>query len=468
MYLLDSTLLAELHENGNLKLVSIDPNLHDRVRPNVIDRYHEKLAAAVGNPFRETLFWRLSAERDIRPEAQAAELKIDSNGGGLTSTVAQIINCINHPSHLVEREMLRTLNSIFEPDAKFIQILVQQLDTGAWEILLDEEGKGRIALSHSGSGLKTILLVIACLELAPYIAKTEDLSRFIFAFEELENNLHPALQRRLLNYVRTKAVESHIPVFITTHSSAVIDLFHTNLETQIVHVTHDGKSARARSVATYVDNHGVLDDLDVRASDLLQANGIVWIEGPSDRLYFNRWIDVFTEGRLKEGTHYQCVFYGGRLLAHLSAEAPDPQVAEAIRILNVNRNMIVIMDSDKASRQARVGETKKRILREVSDQGGLAWITKGREVENYLPLDAFQSVFPKVKQPLGEFEDIADYLERVVRKGEGKRFERGKAVYAERFIPGIHRVAISTQLDLEERLKTCVERIDRWNGMRER
>src|SRR5215203_4112555 len=74
---------------------------------------HEKLAAAVGNPFRETLFWRLSAERDIRPEAQAAELKIDSNGGGLTSTVAQIINRINHPSHLVEREMLRTLNSIF-------------------------------------------------------------------------------------------------------------------------------------------------------------------------------------------------------------------------------------------------------------------------------------------------------------------------------------------------------------------
>jgi hypothetical protein len=56
MYLLDSTLLAELHENGNLKLVSIDPNLHDRVRPNVIDRFHEKLAAAVGNPFRETLF----------------------------------------------------------------------------------------------------------------------------------------------------------------------------------------------------------------------------------------------------------------------------------------------------------------------------------------------------------------------------------------------------------------------------
>ena len=33
----------------------------------------------------------------------------------------------------------------------------------------------------------------------------------------------------------------------------------------------------------------MLNDLDVRASDLLQSNGIIWVEGPSDRIYIKRW-----------------------------------------------------------------------------------------------------------------------------------------------------------------------------------
>ena len=76
---------------------------------------------------------------------------------------------------------------------------------------------------------------------------------------------------------------------------------------------------------TYVDNSGVLDDLDVRASDILLANSVIWVEGPSDRLYINRWIELWENGALKEGIHYQCMFYAGRLLAHISAEDPAQQ-----------------------------------------------------------------------------------------------------------------------------------------------
>jgi putative ATP-dependent endonuclease of the OLD family len=212
---------------------------------------------------------------------------------------------------------LDDLNCIFEPDASFTRILVQQLgDEKAinerWEVFLEESEKGRIPLSQSGSGLKTVLLVLIYLYLVPEIEKKE-LSHYLFGFEELENNLHPALQRRLLSYLRKKAVEKGCRFFLTTHSSVAIDLFASDDQAQILHVTHDGKRASVRTVKTYIENCGVLDDLDIRASDLLQSNGIVWVEGPTDRLYFNHWIDVWTDRKLKEGTHYQCVFYGGRL-----------------------------------------------------------------------------------------------------------------------------------------------------------
>ena len=50
-------------------------------------------------------------------------------------------------------------------------------------------------VSHTGSGIKTILLVLVFLYLVPRIER-RTLADYVFGFEELENNLHPALQRR--------------------------------------------------------------------------------------------------------------------------------------------------------------------------------------------------------------------------------------------------------------------------------
>ena len=188
------------------------------------------------------------------------------------------------------------------------------------------------------------------------------MSDYVFAFEELENNLHPSLQRRLVRYICESALKNEFAVFLTTHSNAVIDMLGHSSSAQIIHVTHSGGAAKARRVSTYVENRGILDDLDIRASDLLQANGIVWVEGPSDKLYFNRWIGLVTEGALEEGTHYQCVFYGGRLLAHLTGVQPFDTTDhdQAVRIFRVNRNAIVLMDSDKSTPDAEINRTKMR------------------------------------------------------------------------------------------------------------
>ncbi len=50
---------------------------------------------------------------------------------------------------------------------------------------------------------------------------------------------------------------------------------------------------------------------------------------------------------LREGIHYSIMFYGGRLLNHLSAD--DPDITEFIKLRRLNRHLAVVMDSDKAS-----------------------------------------------------------------------------------------------------------------------
>src|SRR5262249_53947703 len=135
---------------------------------------------------------------------------------------------------------------------------------------------------------------------------------------------------------------------------------------------------------TYVEHRGILDDLDVRASDLLQANAVIWVEGPSDRIYVNRWIDLWSEGKLRESAHYQIVFYGGRLLAHIDAGSPE-EASEAVKIVRVNRNAAVLIDSDKKAAVDEINKTKARVMSEVVSMNGLGWVTSPREVEHYIP-----------------------------------------------------------------------------------
>jgi predicted ATP-binding protein involved in virulence len=444
------------------RLLSLERNL-DHTTRHSLNEYYERLAQSVENPFKNKLFQRLSAERDIIPETLSGDLEIKRNGQGFTSVVARFLTKFEHPTDLVAVKMLEALNTIFAPDASFTSISVQQYGDGPWEIFLNERGKGTIPLAHSGSGLKTILLVVGFFVLLPHL-KGKALSNFIFAFEELENNLHPALQRRLLQYITDLARKHETLVLITTHSNVVIDLYSRDREAQILHVTHLGGKSQVRRVQTYVDNCGVLDDLDVRASDLLQANGVVWVEGPSDRLYFNRWIELATDGELSEGTHYQCVFYGGRLLAHLSASDPTVDADEVVQIFRVNRNAMLMIDSDKKAAGTPLNSTKQRLVSEIESLGGLAWVTSGREIEHYLPINAIQSRFPDAHDPPTQFRDFSEYLDEL-QPGEGKRFERNKVLFAETMTPALTKESINATLDLSNRLQATIALIRKWNGL---
>jgi len=449
--------------------VDNEQNHYEKIEKNDLGEemhtmFNQQLNSTIKNPLRDYIFRRLLADRDITPEPGNDSCQVQPGGKGATAVVQRIYSLASENPSLIEKDLLNALNDIFSPDFQFIRIFPRDLGGGHHEIFLEEEKKGLIGLSSSGSGLKTVLLVLINTVVLPKREK-QPLSKYIFAFEELENNLHPGTQRRLFSFLRELAEKEETHFFITTHSSVAIDMFSGDDLAQIIHVTNDGQDGKAEIVQGYSQYGNIIDDLDVRASDLLQSNSIIWVEGPSDRIYINKWIELISGDELKEGRHYQCVFYGGKLLARLQASQSEQKADEEVNILSVNRHSILVMDRDKDDAETPVNDTKQRMMKEVEETTGLSWLTAGREIENYIPQSVISRKYSSKKlADLGQFEKYKDYLEKI-EKGLGDNFADNKNVYASEIVDDLTLDDLENVYDLKEKVTEVCNKICDWNNI---
>ncbi|MBL9185268.1 MAG: AAA family ATPase [Verrucomicrobiaceae bacterium] len=241
--------------------------------------------------------------------------------------------------------------------------------------ILVRDGSLRLPLESHGTGIhQLIILAIAVL--------SED--NAIFGIEEPEIHLHPVLQRRFLKFLREETGNNRY--IITTHSQTMIAPAE---DVDVIHLKMvDGVTIPTR-VTTNAHALEALDDLGVRASDLLQANAVIWVEGPSDRIYLKRWMELVSRElggpELIEGIDYAMMFYGGRLLSHLSLEREGEIDDGFIQLLRINQRSAIVMDSDrKESLDEPLNGTKQRVIAECESNRLHAWVTDGREIENYL------------------------------------------------------------------------------------
>jgi energy-coupling factor transporter ATP-binding protein EcfA2 len=213
---------VSIAKNSDKKFVRLDPPFER----TDLGKFEAELARYVRNPFSNKIIKKITAERDIENEINDNRDFLP-NGNGATNIIEIFLNDRNYNKDLVDIDLLSDLNKIVSPDVLFESITVRRDENGSWEVFLKERDKGLIPLSNSGSGLKTILLVLINIILIPK-KENASLSKYIFIFEELENNLHPAIQRKLLRYIRDIALNNKAIFFITTHSNIVIDLFYSN------------------------------------------------------------------------------------------------------------------------------------------------------------------------------------------------------------------------------------------------
>lgn len=282
----------------------------------------------------------------------------------------------------------------------------------------------RLPLASYGTGIHELII----LAIAIY---SQD--EVLFCIEEPEIHLHPLLQKEFAQFLVEETNNRYI---LATHSHA---LMAPGENSNIVHLWQESGSTRSRTVESTAHSLCVLHDLGISASDLLQANSVIWVEGPSDRIYLNRWLHLLSPD-LREGIDYSIMFYGGRLLAHISLDRDSfPDVHDLVPLLRINQHTAIMIDSDKSKASGELNETKQRVRQECKKHNILCWVTDGREIENYIPASPIEDAYVEWTEirrtvHIGRF----GRLEQALKKAYGSdwrskwSYDKAKAVVARR------------------------------------
>jgi hypothetical protein len=192
--------------------------------------------------------------------------------------------------------------------------------------------------------------------------------------------------------------------FITTHSSVLIDQLDENWSIHRM-MRRDSGATQVYPCNNIVQQREVLDELGIRASQILQSNMVIWVEGPSDAIYLKKWISDISKDTLKDGKHYSFLFYGGsNLTTHELLKEEG-----LVDFLYTSRYVAIFCDTDCKSEEEfrnekfkkRVEDTITRLNEKDSEHLGeekslknyvKIWLTSGRETENYVPIELFKEV----------------------------------------------------------------------------
>jgi hypothetical protein len=329
--------------------------------------------------------------------------------------------------------------------------LIPQHDAGSLQVAT----AGRyLPITDLGDGVQHLLMIAFHLATRP---------ECVLLMEEPETHLHPELQR---NMMRILYRESHGQSITTTHAPALLD---ASLKAKVFRIEWDKGSTRATACDTTDEVRVVLDHLDVRSSDILQANLVIWVEGPTDRMFIKHCLALAGES-FTEGVDYQFAYYGGSVRSHVTL---DDGASDLVNLLRLCRNAVMVCDSDRGFAEEPLDASKERIKKECERIGAMCWVTEGREIENYFPDEVLTAAYrdllgDKVASiSLGQFDNLHETL--AAQFPEPQHGKKWRVKYDDNKVAVFPTILKHVRTDsmnrwgLRDRISELVERIKRAN-----
>lgn len=274
-----------------------------------------------------------------------------------------------------DRTLASQLNPFFKADPKWDSLFKLAL--------IDDNN---IPINKRGSGVRRLILFSFFRAEAERLKEENDKGNIIYAVEEPETAQHPSYQRKVIEALYAISETDACQVMLTTHVPALASLLpvdsirYLEINDNNNRVVHSGSDEVFTKVASDL---GIIPDR--------RAKVLVCVEGKHDLQflkhinsilleYDSSMIDIFSDPRVA------FVVLGGTTLQDWVNQH---------YLQNLGLPEIHIYDRDLPERGIYKYENAQKTVNSREDES-IAFLTKKREMENYLHLDAINEIFQPI------------------------------------------------------------------------